>query len=83
MTLMSTYLLRKMRPFSSLILRPYASKLQIEVEDYKISPNFEINTFGVSGTIQLKKKKSKQNKKPDANNFSATNLMDPSLDAKN
>ncbi|TNV88198.1 hypothetical protein FGO68_gene7808 [Halteria grandinella] len=54
--------------------------MQIEVEDYKISPNFEINTYGVSGTIKLKKKKGKIT---ESSNFSALNIMDPSLDAKN
>jgi hypothetical protein len=80
---MSTMLMKKMRPYSSLFLRPIASKLQVEVEGYKLSPNFEINTYGVSGTIQLKKKKHQKHEKQDLNNFSATNLMDPSLDAHN
>lgn len=80
LTLMSTYLLKKLRPNSSIFIRPYASKVQIEVEDYKISPNFEINTYGVSGTIKLRKKKGKTT---EASNFNALNLMDPSLDAKN
>jgi hypothetical protein len=48
---------RILREYSSLILKPPGNKMQIEVEGYKVSPKFEINTYGVSGTLQLKKNK--------------------------
>jgi len=57
MRLQSTLLSKTVKPFSSVFIRPIASKMQIEVDNYKQSKFFEINTFGVSGVVALKRKK--------------------------
>ena len=64
----------KLLPFSSLFIKPNESKMQIKVDEYQRSNHFEINTFGVSGSIKLKKQRRKRRKE----HFS--NCVDPSLD---
>ena len=57
MRLQSTLLSKTVKPFSSVFIRPIASKMQIEVDNYRRSNFFEINTFGVSGVVAMKRKK--------------------------
>jgi hypothetical protein len=61
-----------------------SSKLQIEVEDYEKSQAIEINTYGVSGIVKLKKKKTAAARdQSNGQDTSRNNLMDVVLDSKN
>jgi hypothetical protein len=57
--LMSTLLNKTLKPFSSVLIRPIASKMQIKVDNYEPSKYFEINTYGVSGVVELKRRNGK------------------------
>lgn len=75
MKISSTFLNKSIKPFSSVFIRPIASKLQVEVDNYHKSKYFDINTYLVSGVVSLKKKKLG---KPGPGT-----IMDPALDSEN
>jgi hypothetical protein len=77
--LIASYLDRTIRPFTSIILRPISPKMQVMVEGYDISFPFEITTIGVSGEIELVRKK-KYNQA--AHDGAELQLMEESLDYK-
>ena len=58
---------------------PNSTKLQVALDGYKESKSFHINTFGVSGTLKIKKLKEKK-KKNEEGKEEPYNLVDPSLD---
>ena len=66
-----------MNPFSSVFFTPNSTKLQVALDGYKESKSFHINTFGVSGTLKIKKLKEKNS---HMNKEEPYNLVDPSLD---
>jgi hypothetical protein len=45
---------RTLTSFTSTYLKPWAPKMHLEVSGYQKSDQFDITTFGVSGTVVLK-----------------------------